>query len=72
MKSNMRICPQCGTETTALTCRNDGFGTVDAGRHIRYERETPLCNLFMAMLDRMGASPDYIGDSTGSLSGLSI
>ncbi|PIE15888.1 MAG: hypothetical protein CSA66_08090 [Proteobacteria bacterium] len=33
MKSNMRICPQCGTETTALTCRHDGFGTVDSARY---------------------------------------
>ena len=49
-----------------------GGGTVDTGRHLRVPEETPMTNLFMAMLDRMGASVDYIGDSTGSLSELTI
>jgi hypothetical protein len=49
-----------------------GGGTVTTGRHIRVPEETPMNNLFMAMLDRMGASVDHIGDSTGSLSELTI
>lgn len=47
-------------------------GTIDTGRHLRYDLETPVCNLFMSMLDRMGADVPYIGDSTGRLPGLSI
>lgn len=46
MKSNLRICPQCGTETTALTCRNDGFGTVDAGRYRKHDPASLIGTLF--------------------------
>jgi hypothetical protein len=40
------------------------------GRHIRYERETPLTNLYLAMLDRVGAGVDAFGDSRGRLHSL--
>lgn len=49
-----------------------GGGTIETGRHLRYDLETPVCNLFMSMLDRMGADAPYIGDSTGRLTGLSL
>ena len=42
----MRICPQCGAETTALTCRHDGFGTVDAARYRRFDPTQLLGTLF--------------------------
>ncbi len=48
-----------------------GGGTICTGRHIRFEQETPMCNLFLSMLDRVGASTDSLGDSTGRLTGLS-
>ncbi|GIW90191.1 MAG: hypothetical protein KatS3mg109_0623 [Pirellulaceae bacterium] len=44
-----------------------GGGTIQTGRHIRYPRETPLNNLFLSMLDRVGAPTDQLGDSTGRL-----
>lgn len=47
-----------------------GGGTIDPGRHVRYPQETPLCNLFLSMLDRVGAPAAYLGDSTGRLGGL--
>jgi len=46
-------------------------GTLRPGRHIRYADETPMTNLFMSMLDRMGVPVEQIGDSTGRLEGLS-
>ena len=49
-----------------------GGGSIDPGRHIRFEHETPMCNLFLSMLDRVGVSAPFIGDSTGRLSGLKI
>ena len=49
-----------------------GGGTIDAGRHIRVSSETPMCNLLLSMLDRFGTPVDYLGDSTGRLSGLKI
>ena len=48
-----------------------GCGTIKQGRHIRFPRETPLNNLWLSMLDRMNVDVKKLGDSTGSLSGLS-
>jgi hypothetical protein len=48
-----------------------GGGTIQSGRHLRFREETPMTNLYMAMLDRVGASVPSIGDSTGSLPNLS-
>ncbi len=47
-----------------------GGGALKPGRHVKYPRETPLTNLYVAMLDRMGAHVDSFGDSTGLLTGL--
>lgn len=47
-----------------------GGGTILPGRHIRYAAETPMANLLVGMLDRMGASVGSFGDSTGALRGL--
>jgi hypothetical protein len=44
-----------------------GAGTLTPGRHIRYPRNTPVANLFLSMLDRMDASSDRLGDSSGRL-----
>lgn len=44
-----------------------GCGTINPGRHIRYERETPLNNLWLSMLDRLGAHTDRLGDGKGTL-----
>ena len=48
-----------------------GGGTLRPGRHIRYREETPMTNLFVSMLDRVGVQVPYLGDSTGSLPNLS-
>jgi hypothetical protein len=45
-------------------------GTILPGRHIHYAAETPMCNLFVSMLERVGAPVGSIGDSTGALRGL--
>ncbi|HUR38256.1 MAG TPA: DUF1552 domain-containing protein, partial [Planctomycetota bacterium] len=44
-----------------------GQGTIATGRHVRYPRGTPLCNLFLSMLDRVGVKEERLGDSTGRL-----
>lgn len=44
-----------------------GGGSVQGGRHIRYPQETPMCNLFLALLERVGVQTPRFGDSTGSL-----
>lgn len=57
-------------ENLPVLLAGGGGGTITPGRHIRYEEETPMTNLYMALLDRVGVSVPYIGDSTGSLSKL--
>jgi hypothetical protein len=42
-------------------------GTVKTGRHLRLPKETPLTNLYVSMLDRVGVTVDGFGDSTGPL-----
>jgi len=42
-------------------------GTITPGRHIRYEVETPMNNLFLSLCDRVGAKIDSIGDSKSRL-----
>lgn len=42
-------------------------GHFRMGRHLKYESETPMTNLFLTMLDRMGVAPNLIGDATGKL-----
>jgi hypothetical protein len=47
-----------------------GGGTLATGRHLTYEKNTPLCNLYVSMLRRMGAEVGQFADSTGELKGL--
>lgn len=47
-----------------------GGGTVKTGRHIRCEKDTPLNNLWLSMLDRAGVRVPKLGDSTGLLQDL--
>jgi hypothetical protein len=50
-----------------------GGGTIKTGRHMMFEKnkEIPLANLWMSLLDRMGAKEvEKLGDSTGRLEGL--
>jgi hypothetical protein len=47
-------------------------GGFKHGQHIAFKRDnnTPLCNLFVSMLRRMGVEADAFGSSTGSIAGL--
>ncbi len=43
------------------------------GQHIEFRRDnTPLCNLFVSMMQRMGIETDSFASSTGRLTGLEI
>ena len=44
-----------------------GAGTVKPGRHVKYEPGTPLNNLYLSLLDRLGVKCDALGDGTGRL-----
>ena len=47
-----------------------GSDTIKPGRHVRYKQNTPLTNLYVAMLDLFGAPVKSFGDSNGKLEGL--
>ena len=40
-------------------------GAVEGGRHLRVAEETPLTNLQLAVLDKLGVPTEKLGDSTG-------
>lgn len=44
-----------------------GGGTLKGGRHLVYPKNTPLNNLYVSMLDRVGAPTPKLGDSSGPL-----
>jgi len=44
-----------------------GGKTVETGRVVRSPKETPLCNLYLSMLERAGCPQEKFADSTGVL-----
>lgn len=44
-----------------------GGGQIDSGRSIQCPKGTPLCNLYVSMLERMNTPVESFGDSTGAL-----
>lgn len=44
-----------------------GVGGLKGGRHIRYKDGTPMANLLLTMLDKLGAPMEKFGDSNGKL-----
>jgi hypothetical protein len=47
-----------------------GGSRIATGRHLAFPRNTPLCNLYVSMLDCMGIQVPRFGDSTEPLRGL--
>jgi hypothetical protein len=47
-------------------------GTIKGGRRIVLRKETPMCNLFLSMMDRMGVHMEHFGDATGRLEGVPL
>ena len=58
-------------ENLPLILAGRGKGTLRPGRRLRAPAKTPLCNLYLAMLHRMGVQEKSFGDSTGPLANLS-
>ena len=48
-----------------------GAGSLKTGRHVQYKKDTPMANLLVSMLDRMGVQHGLPGDATGPLDRLS-
>jgi hypothetical protein len=60
------------TVTTTTTCPSSLAGQALAarwtpGKRVVLPGETPMTNLYLSMLDRMGVRAEKVGDSTGVL-----
>jgi hypothetical protein len=44
-----------------------GAGQIKGGRHIKCPLDTPLANLHLTLLDKMGVPVERLGDSTGHI-----
>jgi hypothetical protein len=49
-----------------------GAGQLKTGRHLAYAAETPMTNLLVSLLDKVGIRTESFGDSTGPLDHLSV
>ena len=49
-----------------------GGGLTTPGRHVVYDSETPLANLYVSMLRAAGVETDSFADSTGPLTQLRV
>lgn len=47
-----------------------GGGLLRTGRHVVYDKDTPMNNLYLTLMDGMGVRTDQLGDSTGALAHL--
>jgi Protein of unknown function (DUF1552) len=45
-------------------------GKMKGGRHLKYEDHTPMTNLLVTMLGKVGVKQEALGDSTGTLENL--
>jgi hypothetical protein len=62
---------KCGNrhdpENLPLILAGRGKGAVRTGRRLRAKPKTPLCNLYMSLLERQGIDLPSFGDSTGKI-----
>jgi hypothetical protein len=49
-----------------------GAGQLTGGRHLRFPDETPLTNLYLTLLDKIGVPMERVGDSTGKIAELTV
>ena len=58
-------------KSCAMLLAGRGGGSIKPGRYLQYEAGTPMTNLWLSLMDRMGVPVERHGDSTGRLQGLS-
>jgi hypothetical protein len=49
-----------------------GNGTLTPGRHLTYKDGTPMANLHLSLLDRLGCKVEKLGDSNGRVDHLKV
>ena len=53
-----------------LLLAGGGAGRLAGGRHLVFPAETPLANLHLTLMDKLGVPVEQFGDGTGKLDGL--
>jgi len=54
-------------EDLPIVLAGRGGSTIETGRLIKSPRETPLCNLYLSMLEKAGCPRDHFADSTAPI-----
>ena len=49
-----------------------GSGQLKGGRHLRYPAETPISNLYLTVMDKLGIQEGKFGDSSGKVNLLNV
>lgn len=49
-----------------------GSGQLKGGRHLAYPKETPISNLYLTIMDKLGIQEGKFGDSTGKVNLLNV
>ena len=49
-----------------------GGGRIASGQHLVYSADSPLANLFVSMLQRIGINEDKFASGTGTMRGLEM
>jgi hypothetical protein len=49
-----------------------GGGKIKTGQNLIYQKDTPLANLYLTMLDVLNIEEERFGDSTGTLSSITV
>ncbi|MBI3895041.1 MAG: DUF1552 domain-containing protein [Acidobacteria bacterium] len=55
------------TKELPVVLAGGGAGQLKGGRHIRYPKGTPMTNLYLTLLDKLGIPVENFGDSTGKV-----
>ena len=50
-----------------LASRRLTAGRMKGGRHLRFPKDTPMNNLHLAMLEKVGVPVEKLGDSNGRI-----
>lgn len=65
--SSMSNANQHDHDPLPIVLAGGGSGTLKGGRHLKFAEHTPMSNLMLSMLDKLGVHQESFGDSTGKL-----
>jgi hypothetical protein len=54
-------------ENLPVVLAGRGGGSLRAGRHLKLKQQTPMTDLYLSLLSRVGIEQERLGDSTGKL-----